>query len=78
MARNKGTFSVSIISTLCNFTRILIRIPILLLAELLVVLRFFELLTNQGSGTGVQAWQLLQTSQKMAILNLQTQTFFSE
>ena len=60
MARNRGTFSGSIISTVRNLTRILIRILILLLGELLVLLTFIELLTNHGSGTGVQ----LQTSQK--------------
>ena len=48
-----GDISGSIISTLCNLTRILIRIQILL-GELLVLLTFIELLTNHGSGTGVQ------------------------
>ena len=37
-----------------NLTRILIRILILLLGELRVLLAFVELLTNHGSGTGVQ------------------------
>ena len=46
--------SGSIISTLRNLTRILIRILILLLGGLLVLLTFIELLTNHGSGTGVQ------------------------
>ena len=41
-------------STLRNLTRILIRILIPLLRELLVLLTFIELLTNHGSGTGVQ------------------------
>ena len=47
-------YSWPIISTLRNLTRILIRILILLLGELLVLLTFIELLTNHGSGTGVQ------------------------
>ena len=42
------------ISTLRNLTRILIRILIVLLRELLVLLTFIELLMNHGSGTGVQ------------------------
>ena len=49
-----GDISGSIISTLRNLTRILIRILILLLGGLLVLLTFIELLTNHGSGTGVQ------------------------
>ena len=48
MARNRGTFPVH------NLTRMLIRILIILLGELLVLLTFIELLTNHGSGTGVQ------------------------
>ena len=39
---------------LCNLTHILIHILILLVRELLVLLTFIELLTNCGSGTGVQ------------------------
>ena len=50
-----GDFSGSIISTLHNLTCILICILILLLGKLLVLLTFIELLTNQGTGTGVQA-----------------------
>ena len=34
--------------------RMLIRIQILLLGELVVLLTFIELLTNQGPGTGAQ------------------------
>ena len=49
-----GDISGSIISTLRNLTRILMRILILLLGGLLVLLTFIELLTNHGSGTGVQ------------------------
>ena len=49
-----GDISGSIISTLRNLIRILIRILILLLGGLLVLLTFVELLTNHGSGTGVQ------------------------
>ena len=49
-----GDISGSIISTLRNLIRILIRILILLLGGLLVLLTFIELLTNHGSGTGVQ------------------------
>ena len=49
-----GDISGSIISTLRNLTRILIRILILLLGGLPVLLTFIELLTNHGSGTGVQ------------------------
>ena len=49
-----GDISGSIISTLRNLTRILICILILLLGGLLVLLTFIELLTNHGSGTGVQ------------------------
>ena len=49
-----GDISGSIISMLRNLTRILIRILILLLGGLLVLLTFIELLTNHGSGTGVQ------------------------
>ena len=37
-----------------NLTRILIRMLILLLGELLVLLNFIELLMNHGYGTGVQ------------------------
>ena len=48
-----GDISGSIISTLRNLIRILIRILILLLGGLLVLLTI-ELLTNHGSGTGVQ------------------------
>ena len=43
-----------LISTLRNLTRILIRILMLLLGELLVLLILIELLTNQGLETGVQ------------------------
>ena len=52
--QKSGDISGSIISTLRNLTRILIRILILLLGGLLVLLTFIELLTNHGSGTGVQ------------------------
>ena len=48
MARNRGTFPVR------NLTRMLTRILILLLGELLVLLTLIELLTNHGSGTRVQ------------------------
>ena len=69
----RACISGSIISTLRNLTRILIRILNLLLRELLV------LLTNHGSGTRVQgmvtAANITKTAKKM-ILNLQTLTFF--
>ena len=63
-----------------NLTCILIRILILLLGELLVLLTFIELLTNHGSGTGVQGMATganITKSKKKAMLNLQTQTSFT-
>ena len=53
MARKRGHFRFNNLDA-TNLTRILIRILIILLGELLVLLTFIELLTNHGSGTGVQ------------------------
>ena len=46
-------------STIRNLTRILVRI---LLGELLVLLTFIELFTNEGSGTGIQGMFASQVS----------------
>ena len=66
------------ISTLRNLACLLIRILILLTGKLLVLLTSIELLTNNGSGAGVQGMATDANMKKKAILNLQTQTCFSE
>ena len=64
MVRNGGDISSSIISMIHNLIHILIRILILLLGELLVLLIFIELLTNQGPLTGIQGMATAAKSEK--------------
>ena len=59
-----GHFWFNNLDAIRNLTRILIRILIPLLGELLVLLTFIELLMNHNSELEYKAWQLMQTSQK--------------